>query len=86
MTRTNSPGAVAALGRASAHIAKAIVELRQAERELTDVRGLGVMGPTFLTDVGALKVLRDYRERLVEVTCRPDAGLRLKSETPEEGP
>lgn len=86
MSRRSSPGAVSALGRVSAHIAKAILELRQAERELETVRGLGVLGPKFLTDVGVFKVLGEHRERLLELTGRADAGLRLISETPEEGP
>ena len=86
MSRKNSAGAVSAIERSVGHLAKAVLELRQAERELEDVRGLGAMGPTFLADVGALKTLRDYRERLLELWGSPDAGLRLKAETPEEGP
>jgi hypothetical protein len=84
MTRTNSPGAIAALGRASAHVAKAIVELRQAERELDGVRGLGRF-QRFITDVGVFKFLGEVREMISHRSKRENEGLRLVTETPEEG-
>jgi hypothetical protein len=79
----NSPGAISVLNAVAGHIAKAVVELRQAARELEHVRGLGVLGGPFLADVGVFKVLEDLRQGL-KAKAEGNEGLRLVEETPEE--
>lgn len=80
--RTNSPAAVAALGRAAAHLAKALSEVHQARQILRDVRYLPDY--PYMQGVGALiAILREEHSRLNDVAKVP-AGFVLRSETPEE--
>lgn len=85
MIPKNSPGAKAALGRAAAHVAKAIAELHQALNELQRVRHLPQVTYEDISD--AQKILRNghtYMSHIASTQTR--LGLSLRSETPEEGP
>lgn len=81
MKLKNSPGALAAIGRAQGHIAKARLELKQASSELRQVRGLEML-PDVFTDAGLARFLDDASASLRRHRDAPE-GLRLISETPE---
>lgn len=81
MKLKNSPGALAALSRALGHLAKARLELKQADHELSEVRGLSYR--TLMR--GELFKFLDQLSEALRNKSEAPLGLRLVSETPEEG-
>lgn len=81
MNRPNSPGAVYRLEAARALLAKAVTFVKQAKDDLEEVRY--VIEP-LLDCQNILLSLNHTRTELTKLGER-DSGLRLRSETPEEG-
>lgn len=76
-----SAKASASLAQARAHLAKAILEMKQAEAEVFEVRGLNALH----VGLGLHRSgLAEYVKAIDRAQHTPN--LRTRSETPEEGP